>query len=371
MFTDEIKCVKVKILREVVGRNFTLKALVTGATGFIGAPLVRHLVAQNLSVRVLCRPTSQKKVISGLPIHFFTGDIQDPNCLREAASGCDCVFHLASHTKNWARDSKTFYDINVQGTENILEASRQARVKRVVLTSSSVTFGPSHGDPVDENHHRTEDFFTDYERCKSLAEQVIYRFISNDFSVVTVNPTRVFGPGLLTEANAVTKMIQLYIQGKWRTVLGDGRSIGNYVYVKDVVQGLWLAFLKGKPGEKYILGGENLSYLEFFRTLADVCGKSRLMLHIPPWMALTVSHIESAKAKWLGLYPLITPPWVRTFLADWAFSSEKAQKELGYRITPFRTALKKTVEWLTQPSKLSGEETHESIVKHSESHPAL
>lgn len=343
----------------------------TGATGFIGASLVRHLVAQNLSVRVLCRPTSRKDVISDIPVHFYTGDIQDPNCLREAASGCDCVFHLAGHTKNWARDSKTSYDINVQGTHNILEACRQAHVKRVVLTSSSVTFGPSHRDPVDENHHRTEDFFTDYERYKFLAEQLISKYISSDFSVVTVNPTRVFGPGLLTEANAVTKMIQLYFQGKWRIILGDGRSVGNYAYVEDVVQGLWLALLEGRSGEKYILGGENLSYNDFFKTLADVCGKSRLMLHIPYWMALAVSHIESTKARLLGLYPLITPPWVRTFLADWAFSSEKARRELGYRITPFRTALKKTVDWLTQPPNHTGEEIHESTIKHSESKRTL
>ena len=129
-------------------------------------------------------------------------------------------------------------------------------------------------------------------------------------------------------------------------ILADGRAVGNYAFVEDVVRGHWLALQKGQPGEKYILGGESLSYNQFFEILAEFSGRYYRLIHVPVWMALAFSRIEGLLANGLGLYPLITPQWVRVFIKDWDFTSRKAEKELGYRITPFREAMRKTLNWI-------------------------
>lgn len=331
-----------------------MKVLITGATGFIGSELTRFLSSKGYSVRALCRPKSNIDALSNDTVQICWGNILDFSSVEKAVDGCDCVFHLAAYAKNWAKNPSTFFEVNVTGTKNVLDASKQANVKKVVVTSSGVTFGPSNGTPIKESNKRTAEFFTEYERNKFHAEELVRDYVSNGLPAVIVNPTRVFGPGLLTEGNSATTMTQLYLEGKWRLILGDGSSVGNYVSVEDVVRGHWLALLRGRPGEKYILGGENLSYNEFFEVLANISRRRYRMIHVPIWIALAVSNVVELRARWFGLYPLITPPWVRTFCADWALSSEKAQTELGYTITPFRKSLHKTVVWLNQISNKSG-----------------
>ena len=323
-----------------------MKVLVTGATGFIGANLVRFLSSQGYAVRTLCRTTSDISVFSDNLVQVCWGDVLNLSGLERAADGCDYVFHLAGYARNWARNPLTFFEVNVTGTKNVLDAAKKAQVKKVVICSTSMTFGPSKDLPRKESDQRTVDFSCDYERSKCNAEQLAADYVQSGLPVIIVNPTRVFGPGLLTEGNSVTKMIQLYLQGKWRLILADGSAVGNYAFVEDVVRGLWLALQRGHAGEKYILGGENLSYNAFFDLLAEVSKKYYGMIHVPLWLAIAVSSLEALLAKWFGRYPLITPDWVRIFTDDWAFSSEKAQKELGYKITPFREALKKTLVWL-------------------------
>ncbi len=330
-----------------------MKVLVTGATGFIGRELTRFLSSQGYSIRALCRPKSDSAALSKDTVQVFRGDVLDSLSLKQAVLGCDYVLHLAAYAKNWSKDPRTSFEVNVTGTKNVLDASRKARVKKVVITSSCVTFGPSNGTPTKESDERTDGFFTKYERNKFDAEELVTDYVGEGLPVVIVNPTRVFGPGLLSEANSVTVMTQQYLKGKWRLILGDGSSVGNYASVEDVVRGHWLALRWGRPGEKYILGGENLSYNEFFDVLADISRKRYQMIRVPVWTALAISNVEELRARWFGHYPLITPPWVKTFVSDWAFSSEKARSELGYTVTPFREALHNTVIWLNQISNKS------------------
>ena len=331
-----------------------MKILITGATGFIGGELTRFISCQGYSVRAQCRPTSDIAALSNDTVQVCWGDVLDFSSVKKAVDGCDYVFHLAGYAKNWAKNPRTFFEVNVSGTKNVLDASKQANVKKVVVTSSCMTFGPSNGTPIKESDERTAEFLTEYERTKFYAEELVADYAGDGLPVVIVNPTRVFGPGLLTEGNSVTTMVQLYLKGKWRLILGDGSSIGNYASVEDVVRGHWLALLRGRPGEKYILGGENLSYNEFFEVLANISRRRYQMIRVPVWTALAVSNVEELRARWFSHYPLITPPWLKTFVADWAFSSGKAQTELGYTITPFRKALHKTIAWLNQISNKSG-----------------
>ena len=325
-----------------------MSILVTGATGFIGRNLVHQLMARGENVHILCRPTADISAFTGKNIRIFPGDILETPTIERAMEGCARVFHIAAYAKNWAKDPKTYVEVNVRGLKNVLDMAMKKNVRRIVFTSSEVTFGPSSDCPVDETTKRNAKFFTDYEYSKYLAEQEVCRTGDQQPDIITVNPSRVFGPGLLNEGNSVTRMIQLYLQGKFRLLLGDGSGMGNYAFVDDVVRGHLLAMERGKRGERYILGGENVSYSNFFRSLSEISGKKRLMFHVPSPVAMGISYVEEFRSKVFSHYPMITPGWVRTFLADWECSSEKGQRDLAYSVTPFRTALQITVDWLFQ-----------------------
>jgi farnesol dehydrogenase len=171
-------------------------------------------------------------------------------------------------------------------------------------------------------------------------------WINNGLPLVIVNPTRVFGPGVFSEANAVTKLIDQYRRGVFPFLLNKGRNVGNYGFIEDVAEGHLLAMERGRIGERYILGGENVSLQELFQIADTVDGKKRLQLKIYRTMPLVIASFFELRAKCFGMYPLITPGWVRTFLVDWAFSCEKAERELGYKITPFEEAIRQTCQWL-------------------------
>jgi farnesol dehydrogenase len=333
-----------------------MSVFVTGATGFIGNHLVEQLVQKGELVHVFCRQTAYQTSPDNRNIKVFRGDIRNPESVENAMMGCDRVFHLAAYARNWAKDPKTFYDVNVGGLKNVLDAALKNSIRKVVFTSSSLTIGPSNGSSVNETDGRTAGFFTEYERSKCTAEEEVQEYVKRGLQVVTVNPTRVFGPGLLNEGNSVTKLIQMYINGQWRVILGDGKAIGNYVYVHDVVQGHLHAMERGRAGEKYILGGENVHFNDFLNILSELSNRKYRLFHVPPFLAIAVSEIEKVRALWSDHYPLITPGWVKLFLEDWGYSCVKAQSELGYIITPLREAMEITIGWLERTK--NSEKTH-------------
>ena len=323
-----------------------MSILVTGATGFIGRRLVETLLTQKEKIHILCRSSSDISGLDDPKVKIFRGSLNNFNDISQAMQGCSQVYHLGALAKNWAPDPSIFDEVNVNGTNQILEAAKKFSVEKVVITSTSMTFKPSGENPVIEADGRAEHILTDYARSKVKSEDSAMKYIGSSLSVVFVNPTRVFGPGLITEGNSVTLMIDLYIKGKWRFILGDGNAIGNYGFVEDIVSGHIMAMKKGRSGEQYILGGENLSFNQFFEILSDISGRYYRVFHIPQSLAMFVSKMELLRAKYHLGYPLITPEWVEVFSKDWAFSSKKAQDDLGYQITTFREAVSKTIDWL-------------------------
>jgi nucleoside-diphosphate-sugar epimerase len=197
----------------------------------------------------------------------------------------------------------------------------------------------------------TERYYTAYEESKTVAEREALQYAQQGHPIVIVNPTRVYGPGKLTEGNSVSLMIDLYDRGRVPVLLNDGKNVGNYVLVDDLVRGHLLAMQKGKIGERYILGGENISLKGLFSLVDEVSGKKHVHINLPPKVALFYSRLEQKKAEWFGLYPQITPGWVETFLQDWLYTCAKAERELGYRITPLREGVRMTYEWLLQLRK--------------------
>ncbi len=187
---------------------------------------------------------------------------------------------------------------------------------------------------------------TDYETTKTQAELLCIEYCKKGLEVVIVNPPRVFGPGLLNKSNSVTILIKKYISGNWRFIPGSGRSIGNYVFIDDVVNGHILALDNGISGEKYILGGTNTSFNGFFETISKVSGKNYRLFHLPFPIILAVSKFELFLAETTGKNPLITPPWAKKYIQNRPASSKKAIKNLNYTITPLDEGIRKTIEWL-------------------------
>ena len=326
----------------------TATFFVTGATGFIGGKLVAELTRRGNAVRALVRPSSKRDGLEGERITAVEGDIRDQSSLQQGMEGCSAVFHLAAYAKNWARDPRTFFEFNVEGTRSVLSAARAAGVTRVVLTSTIVTFGPTPPGLVgDEGMPRiTARFFTEYEESKTVAEREAMRAAADGLPVVIVNPTRAYGPGRLTEGNSVTVMIDRYDRGRFPALLAGGANVGNFALVDDLVRGHILAMERGRVGERYILGGENVSLRELFDLVDEATGTRHLRFSLPPRLAMTYGQLEKKKAEWFGVYPRITPGWVETFLQEWAYSSAKAERELGYTITPLEEGIRLTCEWL-------------------------
>jgi farnesol dehydrogenase len=323
---------------------------VTGGTGFIGTKLVNALVAEGHTVRCLSRSTSNRAGLTHERITFVPGNLLDRDSLRKGMEGCTQVYHLAAYAKNWAKDPQEFFRQNVEGMQNVFDSARGAGVQRIVFTSTIVTLGPSRpGEVRDESMPRiTHRYYTEYEESKAMAEQKALEQAAAGFPVVIVNPTRVYGPGKMTEGNSVSLMIDLYDRWKLPVLLNGGREVGNYVLVDDLVRGHLLAMERGRVGERYILGGENVSLKRFFEIVNEVTGRPRPQFTLPPSLAYAFSWTEKKKAEWFGLYPQITPGWVETFLQDWAYTCAKAERELGYRITPLKEGIRMTWEWLQQ-----------------------
>jgi farnesol dehydrogenase len=267
--------------------------------------------------------------------------------------GCGQVYHLAAYAKNWAPRRQVFFEQNVDGTRNVLDAAQAAGVSRVVHVSTIVTFGPTlPGVEGDEAMPRsTERFFTEYEESKTVAERETLQRAARGFPVVIVNPTRVYGPGKLTEGNSVTRMFDQYDRGRLPVLLNRGADVGNYALVDDLVRGFLLAMARGQPGRCYILGGENASLRRLFELVDKATGRRHRQFNLPPWAARAFARLEQRKAEWLGIYPQITPGWVDTFLQDWTYSCARAVRELGYQITPLEEGVRRTCEWLRAQRK--------------------
>ncbi len=324
------------------------KVFITGATGFIGSNLACKLANQGNEVHAIIRSTLNVNPIGHKNIKLFKGNLLDLKTINTAIKGCSQVYHLAAYAKNWAPDRMLFYKTNVEGTNNILKAACEHSIQKIVCTSTSLVFGPSNGRDVDESGKHNTKPYTEYDKSKIIEEEIIQQYVAKGSDVVTVYPTRVFGPGLLNESNSVTLMILQYLKGSWRFKLSNGNAIGNYSFVDDVVNGHINAMQQGKKGAKYIIGGENISYNNFFNEIDKFLGTRRMMINIPANIAHLYSKIEEGLANRFNKYPVITPGWVKMFLDNWAFSSDKAISEINYNITPFQIALEKTIDWIRE-----------------------
>lgn len=324
------------------------RIFVSGATGFIGSRLVDRLADEGCLVHAFYRSESKADLIRRDGVQLHKGDILDEASVISAMKGCGEAYHVAAFAGVWAKDPSQIFRQNVDGALNVLRAAAACGTRRVVVTSTAGILGPSDGEAVDENTPAPSSFFTTYEASKSLMEKRLGELKGRGPELLIVNPTRVYGPGVLSESNGVTRMIGKYLEGSWRLIPGDGKSTGNYVHVEDVVRGQILAMEKGKAGERYILGGENISYNQLFELCRESSGVSHTLYHIPLWLMLSVASAMGLWTRLTGATPLILPGLVKKFNHNWIVSSEKAIGELGYKPRSAKEGISETVKWLSQ-----------------------
>ncbi len=323
-----------------------MQILVTGSTGFIGTELTLTLAKQGHTVYALYRGDAKLNRIQHDKVIPVKANILDEAEMQNVVEKCEQIFHVAAFTGVWAKNKQIIYDINVKASEIIFKLALKNGIKRVVFTSSAGIFGPSIDGQINEQTKRTMDYFIEYERTKAIAETKLREYAAKGLNAVIVNATRVYGPGLLNKSNGSAIMIKSYTEGKWRILPGNGKSIGNYVFIDDVVNGHILAMQKGKSGEQYILGGDNVSYIQFFDIVSRICGKKHTMIKLPLFIMLAVANIMMFLNFVFKIKPLITPPLVRKFNYNWNVSSAKAMKELGYKPLTFAEGAQKTIEWI-------------------------
>jgi len=323
-----------------------MKIFVTGATGFIGVPLSLSLAKSGHIVHALYRTESKTLPLEHKNIRLFKGDLLDAESVKDAMQGCDTVFHAGAFAGMWARDPKTIYDSNVAGTGTVLDAAKQNRVEKIIFTSTAGVFYPVQGRDVHESCSRAGDHFSDYDRSKHMAEELILEYIDQGMDVVMVNPTRVYGPGVMSESNGVTRWVDVCLRKNWALIPGRGGCNGNYVFIDDVVRGHILAMERGRAGERYLLGGSNISYEGFISVLEDVTQRKFKKVKIPLRMMKGAAGSFQFFSKISGKPPLITPQFVEKLICDCLVSSGKAARDLGYQITELFDGLKKTVAWL-------------------------
>jgi len=325
-----------------------MRVLVTGATGFVGKNLVRHLLRHEYEVAILARRTSN---LSGLPVDAIDvrwGDITDPAAVRNAMDGTEAVFHMAALVKEWVPRNQLFWEVNVDALETLLRASMEFSLDRVVYTSSFMAIGPSDGlEEADETTtHSPNHFCTLYERTKYEAAVVAERFVKIGAPVVTVCPGVIYGPGDLTEGNIMVRHLRDFLTDRLPGIPGDGSQRWCFSYVDDVVSGHRLAMEKGKVGERYILGGENAALRDFFSIAMELTGKDKPPRQVPFPLLEAAAALGQVKAAITRRPPTVALGAVRAYKHNWAYSSRKSIAELGYTVTPLRDGVTRTIDWL-------------------------
>lgn len=321
-----------------------MKVLVTGGTGHLGSWLVKALADQGGQVVVISRDPAHVEYLNFNGVELLKGDVTDYNSLFSAMKGVSQVFHLAALSAAWAKDPEDFDRINVQGTRNVMEAARNRGVRRVVVCSSAGNFGPSVEGVITERTVRKLPLFNHYERTKHEADLVAMDYRSDAMDVLIVYPTRVYGPIMNGKPSALNMLIAEMVTTGFRLIPGDGKAVGNYVYVHDVIKGMMQVMDNGISGRTYILGGENLSYNDFYKITGAEIGLIKQFIHIPVWIMLGIIWVQKLGTL-IGRPPALTPDWINKLKYNYMVSCERAESELGYTYVGLKTGIRHTVKY--------------------------
>jgi dihydroflavonol-4-reductase len=319
-----------------------MTTLVTGAAGFLGSHVARQLVARGETVRVLMRPSSSNRAISDLSLEYVTGDLRDIASLERAMKGVERVFHVAADYRLWARKPQDIYDSNVGGTKNLLAAAKKAGVSLLTYTSTVATIAVDRLQlPNEFTDAKLEEMVGHYKRSKWMAEQEVLREAKAGTPIIVAMPTTPVGPWDW-KPTPTGKIILDFLNGKMPGYVDTGL---NFVGVEDCAAGHLLIAEKGKPGERYLLGAENLTLKSLLDLLAKITGLAAPSLKIPHGMALGVAYVESAFSRLVGKEPQIPVEGVKIAQHKMFVDASRAQRELGFQPGPVAGGLERAARW--------------------------
>ena len=326
--------------------------LVTGGTGFVGAHVVRALLARGRSVRCLVRSSSRRANLEGLPVEIAVGDVTDPASVASAMAGIETVYHCAADYRLYAKDPRALWESNVAGTENVLAAASQAGVARVVHTSTVGALGrAADGSPATETTPvPPRAMIGHYKRSKYKAEQVAQKWAEQGLDVVIVNPSTPVGE-LDVKPTPTGQMIVDFVNRRMPAYVDTGLNI---VDVRDVAEGHILAAERGRRGEKYILGNRNMTLKEILDTLSRLTGLPSPRLRLPHWVPLAAAAADTFAARLTGRVPRVPLEGVRMARHRMFFDASKAVGELGLPQTPVEDALSRAVAWFREHGYVRG-----------------
>lgn len=320
-----------------------MRALITGATGFVGSAVVRAALRDGWQVRALRRTSSDLTALEGLELEYVTGDLSSVALLTEAMHDCDAVFHVAADYRLWAPNPDELYENNVEGTRRVCQAVRAAGVARLVYTSSVATLGiPGDGTPGDEETPVTlDDMIGDYKRSKYMAEDVVRQYAADGLDVVIVNPSAPIGPRDY-KPTPTGQMVLEAAAGRMPAFVDTGL---NVVHVDDVARGQLAAHAHGTSGRRYILGGTDMTLAEILTLVAELVERPPPRVRLPHNLVLPIAYAAEQVARVTGRPPRVTVDGVKLAKKHMFFSHQRAREELGYRARPARDALADAVAW--------------------------
>lgn len=319
-----------------------MRAFVTGGTGFVGSHVVRSLLQEGYKVTALVRGSSNLGNLRGLEIDIVKGDLNDPHIWKQM-QGCNYLFHVAAHYSLWQKDRNLLYHDNVEGTRNILVAAQKAGIKRTIYTSSVAAIGVGKsGQIVDETHQSPVDKLVgDYKKSKFLAEQEAKEAAKQGQDIVIVNPSSPIGP-LDIKPTPTGDIILRFLRRQMPAYVNTGL---NFIDVRDVARGHLLALEKGKSGDRYILGNQNLSLKQLLEILSDITGLKAPQISVPAFLPLSVAWIEEKILAPIGKTPTVPIDGVRMAQQPMYYDASKAIRELSLPQSSVKVALKDAVDW--------------------------
>jgi len=332
-----------------------MKALVTGGTGFIGSHVVRKLLAERIPVRCLVRGASARANLSGLGVDIMVGDLAEPESLKRALQGCDLLFHVAADYRLWAPKPAELERTNVQGTRDLLRAAADARVQKIIYTSSVAAVGRPEtngqlGIGTEEMDPSPEQLVGSYKRSKFYSDKLARDLAREGLPVILVNPSAPIGTHDI-KPTPTGKMIVDFLNGKMPAYVDTGM---NFIDVEDVAAGHWLAFQKGRVGERYILGHQNLTLKDFLDRLARVSGRAAPRIRIPYAVAYLAGAVSTGLSYLTNRQPTIPLDGVRMAHEPMYYDASKAVRELGLPQTPIEEAIRKAVDWFKSNGYVRG-----------------
>ena len=321
-----------------------MKAFITGATGFVGSHVARALAAQGADLRLLVRSTSRLDNIADLRAETVTGDLRNPESLKKVMAGCEFVFHVAADYRLWVRDPEQMYLSNVEGTRAIIQAAQESGVRRVIYTSSVATMGFTRDGHIagEDSPVSLKDMVGHYKRSKFMAEQIALEAGNNGANVVVVNPTTPIGEYDI-KPTPTGRIVVDFLKRKFPAYVDTGLNLAD---VKEVARGHLLAMEKARPGQRYILGGENLTLKQILDRLSALTGLPAPTMKVPHAVAMGFAVFDQFfTGMIMGKEPRATIDAVKMGRKKMFASSAKAERELGYKVLPIEDALRRAIDW--------------------------